>query len=79
MFVSKGEYLRIDYYLGRDLKPLVFPADLAAYVGAPNRPIVVVSQENWERHERQMPAGLRVLKVPLAGGETRRTLSSSSG
>jgi 4-amino-4-deoxy-L-arabinose transferase-like glycosyltransferase len=72
VFVSKGEYLQIDYYLGRDLKTLAFPSDLEAYVARPERPVVVVNQENWERHERQMPAGLHVLEAPLVGGETMR-------
>ena len=72
VFVSKGEYLQIDYYLGRDLKVLVFPSDLAAYVARPERPVVVVNQENWDRHERQMPAGLRILEAPFVGGETMR-------
>ncbi len=74
VFVSKGEYLQIDYYLGRDLKTLAFPSDLAAYVARPERPVVVVNQENWERHERRMPAGLRVLEVHLVGGETMRVV-----
>jgi 4-amino-4-deoxy-L-arabinose transferase-like glycosyltransferase len=72
VFVSKGEYLQIDYYLGRDLKTLAFPSDLAVYVARPERPVVVVNQENWERHEGQMPAGLRVLEAPFVGGETMR-------
>ena len=72
VFVSKGEYLQIDYYLGRDLKVLAFPSDLAAYVARPERPVVVVNQENWARHERQMPAGLRILEAPFVGGETMR-------
>ncbi|HMH52155.1 MAG TPA: glycosyltransferase family 39 protein [Candidatus Acidoferrum sp.] len=72
VFVSKGEYLQIDYYLGRNLKTLDFPSDLAAYVAKPERPVVVVNQENWERHERQMPPGLRVLEAPFVGGETMR-------
>jgi hypothetical protein len=72
VFVSKGEYLQIDYYLGRDLRTLAFPSDLAAYVAKPERPVVVVNQENWERHQGQMPAGLRVLEAPFVGGETMR-------
>ena len=72
VFVSKGEYLEIDYYLGRDLKVLAFPSDVAAYVARPERPVVVVNQENWERHERQLPAGLHVLEAPFVGGETMR-------
>jgi hypothetical protein len=78
VFVSKGEYLQIDYYLGRDLRTLAFPSDLAAYVARPERPVVVINQENWERHERQMPAGLRVLEAPLVGGETIRVVRFGS-
>jgi 4-amino-4-deoxy-L-arabinose transferase-like glycosyltransferase len=74
VFVSKGEYLQIDYYLGRDLKTLDFPSDLAAFVARPERPVVVVNQENWQRHERRMPAGLRVLEAPLVGGEIMRVV-----
>jgi 4-amino-4-deoxy-L-arabinose transferase-like glycosyltransferase len=72
VFVSKGEYLQIDYYLGRDLRTLAFPADLAAYVARPERPVVVINQENWERHQRRMPSDLRVLETPFVGGETMR-------
>ena len=74
VFVSKGEYLQIDYYLGRDATLLTLPAELAAYAARPGRPVVVVNQENWERHERRMPAGLRVLEAPLVGGETMRVV-----
>ena len=72
--MSKGEYLQIDYYLGRDATLLTLPAELAAYAARPGRPVVVVNQENWERHERRMPAGLRVLEAPLVGGETMRVV-----
>jgi hypothetical protein len=72
VFVSKGEYLQIDYYLGRALKTLDFPSDLAAYVAKPERPVVVVNQENWQRHERALPPDLRVLEAPVVGGETMR-------
>jgi hypothetical protein len=33
---------------------------------------VVVNPENWERHERAMPPGLRILESPFVGGETMR-------
>jgi hypothetical protein len=74
VFVSKGEYLQIDYYLGRDLKTLALPAELAAFVGTPERPVAVVNQENWERHRGELPPGLRVLEAPVVGGETIRLI-----
>jgi 4-amino-4-deoxy-L-arabinose transferase-like glycosyltransferase len=72
VFVSKGDYLQIDYYLGRDLTPLATPAEFEAYVAGPKRPVVVVNQENWERWGRQMPPTLLVLDAALVGGETIR-------
>ena len=74
VLVSKGEYLQIDFYLGRDLKTLTFPPDLAAYVATPARPVVVVNQEAWERWQGQMPPGLRVLETASVGGETLRVV-----
>jgi hypothetical protein len=74
VLVSKGEYLQIDFYLGRDLKTLTFPPELAAYVATPARPVVVVNQEAWERWQGQMPPGLRVLETASVGGETLRVV-----
>lgn len=74
VFVSKGEYLQIDYYLGRDLKDLGLPGDLLAYLAAPRRPVVVVNQENWERHQGRLPPDLQVVETATAGGETMRVV-----
>ena len=74
VFVSKGEYLQIDYYLGRHMASLWFPAELAAYVARPGRPVVVVNQENWERHQRELPPGLQVVASSFVGGETMRVV-----
>ena len=72
VFVSKGEYLQIDYYLGRHLKTLGLLAELSAYLSAPARPVVVMNQENWDRHQGQLPPGLRVLDTVFVAGETMR-------
>jgi 4-amino-4-deoxy-L-arabinose transferase-like glycosyltransferase len=72
VFVSKGEYLQIDYYLGRDATLLTFPAELAAYVVRPGRPVVVVNQENWERWQRQLPPDLDVLDTIVVARESMR-------
>jgi 4-amino-4-deoxy-L-arabinose transferase-like glycosyltransferase len=72
VFVSKGEYLQIDYYLGRGLVPMMFPSEFAAYVARPQRPLVVVNQENWDRYRREMPPDLRVVDSTFVGGETVR-------
>jgi len=72
VFVSKGEYFQIDFYLGRDLKTLGTLPELHAFVGAPPRPVVVVNQENWERWHRQLPPELRVVDTTVVGGETMR-------
>jgi hypothetical protein len=71
-FVSKGEYLQIDHYLGRYLKTLGPPSEFTVYVSSPARPVVVINQENWERHRSRMPPDLRVLEAPVVGGETMR-------
>ena len=72
VFVSKGDYLQIDYYLGRDLTPLMLSAELEAYLTKPGRPVVVINQENWERWRDQLPRQLRVLDTIGVGGETIR-------
>jgi 4-amino-4-deoxy-L-arabinose transferase-like glycosyltransferase len=74
VFVSKGEYLQIDYYLGRYLTTLDFPADVAAFTARPGRPLVVVNQENWDRHARRLPPELRVVETSPVGGETLRVV-----
>lgn len=74
VFVSKGEYLQIDFYLGRDLTLLTLPPEVAAYVARPGRPVVVVNQEAWERSQGQLPPGLVVLETARVGGETVRVV-----
>jgi 4-amino-4-deoxy-L-arabinose transferase-like glycosyltransferase len=71
-FVSKGEYLQIDFYLRRDLTPLTLMHELEAYVARPGRPVVVVNQENWDRWHHQLPAALDVLETTVVGGEAIR-------
>jgi 4-amino-4-deoxy-L-arabinose transferase-like glycosyltransferase len=72
VFVSKGEYLQIDFYLGRALKALETPAEFEAYVRRPERPVVVLNQENWDRWRRQLPPGLDVLEQRTVARETMR-------
>ena len=72
VFVSRGEYLQIDHYLGRYATLLTVPAELAAFVARTGHPVVVANQENWERYQRQLPPDLRVLEAPVVGGETLR-------
>ena len=72
VFASKGDYLQIDYYLRRDLTPLMLMAELEAYVMKPGRPLVVINQENWDRWHRQLPPQLRVLDTIGVGGEAIR-------
>jgi len=72
VFVSKGEYLQIDFYLGRALTSLGTLADFAAYVERPERPVVVLNQENWARWHRQMPAGLDVVETRTVAREAMR-------
>jgi len=76
-FISKGEYLQLDFYLGRDLTLLTLPPEVAAFVARPERPLVIVNQEAWERHERAMPPGLVVLETARVGGETIRIVRLS--
>jgi 4-amino-4-deoxy-L-arabinose transferase-like glycosyltransferase len=71
-FVSKGDYLQIDFYLRRDLTPLMLLTELEAYVARPGRPLVVINAENWERWHRQLPPGLDVLETTVVGGEALR-------
>jgi 4-amino-4-deoxy-L-arabinose transferase-like glycosyltransferase len=72
VFVSKGDYLQIDFYLRRALTPMVFPAEVAAYVATPQRAVVVINQENWDRWQRQLPSQLHVLDTSVVGGEAIR-------
>ena len=72
VFVSKGDYLQIDFYLRRDLTPLALPKELEAYLATVGRPVVVINQENWERWRRELPPGLDVLDTIHVGGEAIR-------
>jgi 4-amino-4-deoxy-L-arabinose transferase-like glycosyltransferase len=72
-FISKGEDLQIDFYLGRFLTTLWTPANVEAYVTRPDRPVVVVNQENWERWSRQLPE-LEVLETVVAAREALRVV-----
>lgn len=76
-FVSKGDYLQIDFYLGRHLTTLMLMQELEVYVARPGRPVVVVNQENWERWQRQLPPGLAVLDTIVVGGEAIRLVRLS--
>ena len=77
VFVSKGEYLQIDYYLGRDLTPLTFPPELAAWAAKRPRAVIVVNQENWDRWARELPPGHSVVETSTVGGETMRVVRVS--
>lgn len=72
VFASKGDYLQIDFYLGRDLTPLVLLAELEAYVARPGRPVVVINEQNWNRWHRHVPPRLHVLDTMFVGGEAIR-------
>jgi 4-amino-4-deoxy-L-arabinose transferase-like glycosyltransferase len=72
VFVSKGEYFQIDFYLGRALKTLETLGEFEAYVARPERPVVVMNQENWERWQRRLPSGLDVLEQRTVARETMR-------
>lgn len=72
VFVSKGEYLQIDFYLRRDLTPLGSVAELEAYGARPGRPVVIVNQEAWDLWLRQLPSTLRVVDTTVGGGEAIR-------
>jgi 4-amino-4-deoxy-L-arabinose transferase-like glycosyltransferase len=72
VFVSKGEYLQIDFYLGRHLRPLASPAELEAFAKRGDRPVVVINQENWQRWRGELPADLDVLEEPTVARETLR-------
>ena len=71
-FVSKGDYLQIDFYLGRHLTTPWAKADFESYVVRPGRPVVVLNQENWERWQRELPPGLDVLDTIVVAREAIR-------
>ena len=71
-FVSKGDYLQIDFYLGRHLTTLWSKADFESFIVRPGRPVVVLNQENWERWQRQLPPGLDVLDTIVVARESIR-------
>ena len=70
--MSKGDYLQIDFYLGRHLTTLWQKADFDPYIARPGRPVVVLNQENWERWQRELPPGLEVLDTIVVAGEAIR-------
>lgn len=78
VFVSKGEYLQIDFYLGRHLKTIGLLAELTDYLARPERPVVVVNQENWERWHRQLPPEIDVVETTVVAGETMRLVRLKS-
>ncbi len=72
LFASKGEYLQIDYYLGRPLASLPALPDVEAFLRR-RQAVVVVNQEAWERQARVL-TGVEILEARPVGAETLRII-----
>jgi len=57
---------QIDYYLRRDLTPLMLMAELEAYVMKPGRPLVVINRRTGTAWHRQLPPQLRADTIASA-------------
>jgi 4-amino-4-deoxy-L-arabinose transferase-like glycosyltransferase len=61
--VYGGRFFQLDFYLGRDLVRLRSVAEVEAYVGRPEAPILVVDGRAWQELQARLPATVRVLET----------------